>query len=85
MTYAFTANTNGSKKCPPIVIEKARRPCMFNNQMGGQLGFYYWNNAKAWMMSMLYQEWLQAWDQELQMQDQKILFVGKTGHTNREK
>ena len=48
---------------------------MFNNQTGGQLGFYYWNNTKAWMTSMLYQEWLQAWDQEFQMQDQKILLL----------
>ena len=40
-----------------------------------QLGFYYWNNAKAWMTSPLYQEWLQQWDRELIAKNCKILLL----------
>ncbi|KAF8229971.1 DDE-domain-containing protein [Tricholoma matsutake] len=73
LTYAFTANADGSEKLPAFVIGKAAHPCAFNKKTGKQLRFYYRNNAKAWMTSMLYQEFLRDWDSKLRVQGWHIL------------
>jgi len=75
LTYAFTSNVSGSEKLPPVVIGKAKKPRAFGNKTGPQLGFYYQNNAKAWMTSALYQEWIQQWDRELGTKNHKILLL----------
>jgi hypothetical protein len=75
LTYAFTSNADGSEKLPPIVIGKAHKPRAFQKKTGTQLGFYYRNNAKAWMTSVLYQEWIQQWDRELQAKNRKVLLL----------
>jgi hypothetical protein len=73
LTYCFTSNADGSKQ--PLVIRKAKKPRAFGNKTGFQLSFDYHNNAKAWMTSSLYQEWLVNWDQKLQADGQKILLL----------
>jgi DDE superfamily endonuclease len=75
LTYAFTSNADGSEKLQPFIIGKAARPRAFNKKTGKQLGFYYQNNAKAWMTTHLYQDWIQQWDQELQAKGRKILLL----------
>jgi hypothetical protein len=75
LTYALTANADGSEKLPPFVIGKAARPRAFQKKTGAQLGFYYRNNAKAWMVSKIYQEWLRDWDEKLRQQDRHILLL----------
>ena len=62
LTYLFTANADSSLKLPPLIIGKAQKPRAFKKKTGSQLGFYYQNNAKAWMTASLYQEWLLDWD-----------------------
>jgi len=75
LTYAFTSNADGSEKLPPFVIGKAARPRAFKKKTGAELGFYYRNNAKAWMTAHLYQDWIQQWDRELQEKRRKILLL----------
>ncbi|KIK75361.1 hypothetical protein PAXRUDRAFT_173077 [Paxillus rubicundulus Ve08.2h10] len=75
LMYLFMANADGSMKLPPLIIGKAQKPCAFKNKMGTQLGFYYQNNAKAWMTALLYQEWLLDWDQKLRDEMRKILLL----------
>lgn len=75
LTYMFTLNADGSEKLPPFVIGKAARPQAFNRKTGEQLGFHYQNNAKAWMTSHLYQDWIKEWDQDLRGRGQKILLL----------
>ena len=75
LTYAFTSNASGSEKLPPFIIGKAARPRAFNKKTGAQLGFYYKSNPKAWMTSLLYQDWIQQWDQELEAKGRKILLL----------
>ena len=65
LTYAFTANADGSKKPPLFIIRKAAWPRAFQKKTGAQLGFYYQNNVKAWMVIKIYQEWLRDWDEKL--------------------
>ncbi|SJK97310.1 uncharacterized protein ARMOST_00562 [Armillaria ostoyae] len=73
LTYAFTANADGSNKLEPFIIGKAKRLHAFGRKFGNQLGFYYRNNAKAWMMTILYQEWILKWDAALRLEKRKIL------------
>ena len=73
LTYAFTTNADGTEKLEPVIIGKSKKPRAFNKKTGEQLGFYYRNNAKAWMTTTLYQEWLLDWDQKLG--DRKIVLL----------
>jgi hypothetical protein len=75
LTYAFTSNADGSEKLKPFIIGKAARPRAFNKKSGAQLGFYYRNNAKAWMTMYLYQEWLLEWDRSLGSRGRRILLL----------
>ena len=51
LTYAVTTNADGTEKLPPFVIGKAAWPRAFQKKTGAQLGFYYRNNVKAWMVT----------------------------------
>ena len=73
LTYVLTSNASGSEKREPFVIGKAHKPRAFNKKSGADLGFLYRNNAKAWMTTTLYQEWIHAWDRELDLTKRNIL------------
>ena len=75
LTYAFTTNADGSEKLCPFIIGKAKSPRAFNKKTGSQLGFYYRNNAKAWMTTDLYQEFLHQWDCDLEKSGRKVLLL----------
>jgi DDE superfamily endonuclease len=75
LTYTFTMNATGTEKLPPFIIGKAARPRPFKRKSGAQLGLYYRSNAKAWMTTVLYQEWLQEWDKKLRREGRKILLL----------
>lgn len=75
ITYAFTANADGGEKLCPFIIGKVARPRAFKRKTGEQLGFYYCNNAKAWMTIKLYQEWLRKWDADLRRQHRFIFLL----------
>lgn len=73
LTYAFTTNADGSEKLPPFIIGKAKKPRAFKKKSGEELGFYYRNNATAWMTTVLYQEWILDWDEKLRRKNRKII------------
>jgi hypothetical protein len=75
LTYAVTTNADGTEKLPPFVIGKAARPRAFQKKTGAQLGFYYRNNTKAWMVTKIYQEWLRDWDEKLRREQRHILLL----------
>ncbi|KIK91318.1 hypothetical protein PAXRUDRAFT_149772, partial [Paxillus rubicundulus Ve08.2h10] len=74
LTYLFTANADSSRKLAPLVIRKAHKPCTFK-KTGEQLDFNYQNNAKAWVMATIYQDWLLDWDKKLRCEGRKILLL----------
>ena len=67
-------NADGLQKLSPLVIRKAQKPRAFKNKTTMQLSFNYRNNAKAWMTSSIYQEWLLDWDRKLRNEGRKVLF-----------
>ncbi|CAK5276393.1 unnamed protein product [Mycena citricolor] len=52
-------------------------------QTAHQLGFLYQNNVKAWITTVLYQEWLWNWDADLVQQNHWVLLLQDnfSGHT----
>src|SRR5258705_12637830 len=82
LTFALTSNADGSVKKEAFIIGKAKKPRAFGGKSGGQLGFYYHNNTKAWMTGILYGEWIKSWDDELRQEGRKILLLQDncTGH-----
>ena len=75
LTYALTANASGSEKLPAFVIGKAHKPRAFQQKIGEQLGFYYCNNAKAWMTGDLYCEWIKNWDCKLGAKGCRVILL----------
>lgn len=75
LSFALTMNADGSEKLQPLIIGKFERPRPFKNKYGHQLGIYYRNNAKAWMTTVIYQEWIRNWDSRLRAQGRKILLL----------
>ena len=75
MHPTFTSNADGTEKLPPIIIGKAKQPQAFQKKTGQQLGFCYWNNAKAWVTSLIYKDWLHQWDAELDRKKHNILLL----------
>ena len=47
LTYALTANADGSEKLELFIIGKAAWPWAFQKKTDAQLGFYYQNNVKS--------------------------------------
>ena len=56
-------NTDGTEKMPLMLIGKSKRPRVFGNSAGKQLGFDYHANAKAWMTAELFNDWVIAFDE----------------------
>ena len=75
LTYQFVANADGSTKLAPLIIGKAYKPRAFKKKTGEELGFYYRNNAKAWMTASLYEEWLLDWNRKLARENRRILLL----------
>ncbi|KAG9224060.1 hypothetical protein CCMSSC00406_0010193 [Pleurotus cornucopiae] len=75
LTYALTVNASGSEKHTPLVIGQAAKPRAFQKKMGAQLGFYYRHNAKAWMVTTIYQEWIKEWDKRLWREGRQVLLL----------
>lgn len=55
LTYVLCANMDGSDKRMPLVIGRAERPQCFKKKYASELGFYYENNKKAWMVYGIWQ------------------------------
>ncbi|EIN11808.1 DDE-domain-containing protein [Punctularia strigosozonata HHB-11173 SS5] len=75
LTFAFAMNADGSEKLQPVIIGKYQRPRAFEKKTGEQLGFYYRNNAKAWMTMKLFHEWVGGWDAKLRQKKRSVLLL----------
>jgi hypothetical protein len=58
-----------------FIIGKANKTRAFGGKSGRQLRFYSYNNAKTWMTGMLYGKWIKTWDEELLLEDHKMLLL----------
>lgn len=63
ITFMPCANADGTEKVDLKIIGRARKPRAFQGKTGPELGFDYSHNAKAWMTSIIFFDWLIAFDQ----------------------
>ena len=75
ISIALCCNADGSEKLELLIIGHAAKPRAFNKKTGKELGFYYRNNKKAWMTTLLFQEWLQDFDSRMRRQQRKVLLL----------
>jgi len=66
-------NADGSEKLELFFIGKAAKPRCFKSRTPAQRGFYYRNNKKAWMTSLLFEEWIKDLDIKMRCQNRHIL------------
>ena len=57
ISIALCANSDGTEKEEILFIGHAAKPRAFNKKSGKELGCFYRNNKKAWMTSLIFQEW----------------------------
>ena len=84
VTLAFIVNAEGEKELP-IVIGKAASPRCFKGlkDKKNPLGIPYYNNAKAWMDSVIMDDILTKCNKRLVQQDRKvILFLDNVSSHN---
>ena len=76
-SVALCANADGSHKLKPLIIGKFERPRCFKNIRIQTMPMTYRNNAKAWMITLLFQEWLREFDHlvGLKHQGQRVLLL----------
>lgn len=65
LSIALCTNADGSHKLNPLVIGKFAKPRCFKNINISNLPITYRNNSKAWMLSTIFQEWLQEFDRQV--------------------
>jgi hypothetical protein len=62
LSIALCANADSSHKLKPLIIEKFEKPRCFKNIKIQSMTMTYRNNAKAWMITSLFQEWIREFD-----------------------
>ncbi|XP_074325951.1 CENP-B homolog protein 2-like [Apium graveolens] len=73
LTVVIWCNEDGSEKIPLWIIGKYAKPRCFKNVNMGSLNCHYHANKRAWMTSVLFDEYIRWFDS--QMQGRRILFV----------
>ncbi|CAG8825535.1 11174_t:CDS:2, partial [Racocetra persica] len=65
ISVSLCANADRSHKLAPLIIGKYTKPRCFKNVKINNLTMTYRSNAKAWMLVILFQEWLQDFDYQI--------------------
>lgn len=83
ITLFFAANMDGTEKLKPLMIGKSAKPRCFKSIKSFPMD--YRSNKKAWMTSILFDEWLNLVNNRMDSQNRKILlFVDNcTAHNGR--
>lgn len=73
VTAVVAVNMDGSDKRQLTVIGKSARPRCLRGVRNLQVD--YWSNKKAWMTTELFEDWLKAFDEDMEKQQRKVLLL----------
>ena len=79
ITVLLTCSLVG-KKLVPWVIAKLENPRCFKNINKTKLSFKYRANKQPWMNAMIFQEYIQYFNEEMRKQNRKVLLDNATSH-----
>ena len=77
ITLGLCTNANGSHKLPPLIIGKFQSPRCFKGINLQNVGVLYKSSKKAWMNSIIFQEWVSTFDKSIRCEnkDRKVLLI----------
>lgn len=77
LTIALCTNADGSHKIKPLIIGQSSKPRCFRNVNIGNLRMKYRSNAKAWMLTTVFQDWLEEFNSVVvqKYKDQRVLLL----------
>jgi hypothetical protein len=75
ITIALCANADGTEKRELFFLGHFQKPRAFRKKKAEEYGLYYRWNRKAWMTSLLFQEWLLKFDRDMKRQNRQILLL----------
>ena len=76
LTFALTANADGSDLRDLLIIGKAHRPRCYGGKEASSFGFQeYYHNKKAWMNSSIFQQWLSEFDADMRRSNRQVLLL----------
>ena len=73
LTILVGANMAGNDKLEPVVIGKAAKPRCFRGI--NRIPLPYYSNAKAWMTSQVWTDWIQKFDYRMKTEGRKIALI----------
>ena len=75
LTVMVCTNKDGPDKKNLLVLGKSQRPRCFKGLDITKLPVTYKANSKAWMTSILFEDWLKEWDRQLEGKPKICLLV----------
>ena len=74
LTVVLTCNADRTDKLKPFVIGESQKPRCFRD-FNVNLYAHYTANKKAWMTSVIYDDFLKKFNHKMRAQNRKVLFI----------
>jgi hypothetical protein len=81
ITIALTTNCEGSEYIERFFIGHANKPRCFQKKTGAELGFQYRSNKTAWMTTLIFQDWLKSFNNNMASQNHLMIQWLKSKNT----
>src|SRR5258707_463223 len=75
MSVMVMMNATGTEKIRLLFIATAKKPQCFGKKEGQELGLWYFNNKKAWMIGEVFANALEELDARMKQMNWKILLL----------
>ena len=75
MSVLVMMNATGTEKIHLLFIATAQKPRCFLKKQGGELGFWYFFNKKAWMTGEVFAQAMEDVNKMMKQQNRKILLL----------
>jgi hypothetical protein len=75
MSIGVCCNASGNDKLKLLLISKVKRPRCFGKVFDPNNIVHYYNNEKAWMTTIIFEDWLKKWNAKLKLQNRCILLL----------
>ena len=73
ISIGVCCNASGNDKLKLLLISKVKRPRCFGKVFDPNNIVHYYNNEKAWMTTIIFEDWLKKWNAKLELQKRCIL------------
>ena len=75
ISLGLCANADGSEKLMPVLIHKAKKSRSFSNGFNPQNYVEYYSNTKAWMTSVIFEQFVDKLERKMRRSKRKIILL----------